>query len=83
MNKIGKVSALFLSHDYCCTLVCKRMAATDVDEVEERLGHPVKKPPSLLKSFIAGGVGGICLVASGHPLDTIKVFFNYHRRVNS
>jgi len=25
------------------------------------------------RDFIAGGVGGMCLVASGHPLDTIKV----------
>eukprot|EP00999_Lentomonas_sp_LEN2_P002687 NODE_561_length_1366_cov_89.420500_g525_i0.p1 GENE.NODE_561_length_1366_cov_89.420500_g525_i0~~NODE_561_length_1366_cov_89.420500_g525_i0.p1 ORF type:complete len:288 (-),score=31.43 NODE_561_length_1366_cov_89.420500_g525_i0:293-1156(-) len=25
------------------------------------------------KNFVAGGVGGICLVVSGHPLDTIKV----------
>lgn len=31
------------------------------------------KPPSLIKSFIAGGVGGTCLVVTGHPLDTIKV----------
>ncbi|KAL3852394.1 hypothetical protein ACJMK2_016045 [Sinanodonta woodiana] len=23
--------------------------------------------------FVAGGVGGVCLVVSGHPLDTIKV----------
>lgn len=29
--------------------------------------------PSLTKSFIAGGFGGICLVFAGHPLDTIKV----------
>lgn len=27
----------------------------------------------LLKEFIAGGVGGACLVLVGHPLDTIKV----------
>jgi len=26
-----------------------------------------------LKDFIAGGVGGACLVITGHPLDTIKV----------
>ena len=26
-----------------------------------------------LKNLIAGGFGGMCLVASGHPLDTIKV----------
>ncbi len=32
-----------------------------------------KKQPSLFKSFIAGGAGGICLVLVGHPLDTIKV----------
>jgi solute carrier family 25 carnitine/acylcarnitine transporter 20/29 len=25
------------------------------------------------KSFIAGGVGGACLVVIGHPPDTIKV----------
>ena len=32
-----------------------------------------KKQPGLLKSFLAGGGGGICLVVVGHPLDTIKV----------
>jgi solute carrier family 25 carnitine/acylcarnitine transporter 20/29 len=26
-----------------------------------------------LKNFFAGGVGGVCCVATGHPLDTIKV----------
>ena len=31
------------------------------------------KQPGALKSFIAGGVGGVCLVVVGHPLDTIKV----------
>ena len=31
------------------------------------------KPPSALKSFISGGVGGVGLVIVGHPLDTIKV----------
>ncbi|KAL5480071.1 hypothetical protein EMCRGX_G023690 [Ephydatia muelleri] len=29
--------------------------------------------PSLIKTFVAGGVGGACLVLIGHPLDTIKV----------
>ena len=28
---------------------------------------------SATKDFLAGGFGGICLVASGHPFDTIKV----------
>jgi len=26
-----------------------------------------------VKNFIAGGIGGVCTVASGHPFDTIKV----------
>eukprot|EP00124_Ichthyophonus_hoferi_P004315 Ihof_evm1s460 gene=Ihof_evmTU1s460 len=34
---------------------------------------PVVKPNSLLKDFIAGGVGGVALVVVGHPLDTVKV----------
>src|SRR5690625_736642 len=28
---------------------------------------------STAKNFFAGGFGGICLVAAGHPLDTVKV----------
>jgi solute carrier family 25 carnitine/acylcarnitine transporter 20/29 len=31
------------------------------------------KQPSSLKSFLCGGVGGICLLLVGHPFDTIKV----------
>eukprot|EP00282_Hemiselmis_andersenii_P014569 CAMPEP_0114148932 /NCGR_PEP_ID=MMETSP0043_2-20121206/21889_1 /TAXON_ID=464988 /ORGANISM="Hemiselmis andersenii, Strain CCMP644" /LENGTH=345 /DNA_ID=CAMNT_0001243541 /DNA_START=45 /DNA_END=1078 /DNA_ORIENTATION=- len=31
------------------------------------------KQPGPLKSFLAGGAGGVCLVLVGHPLDTIKV----------
>lgn len=31
------------------------------------------KEPGAFKSLVAGGVGGICLVITGHPLDTIKV----------
>ena len=31
-----------------------------------------KSEPGPLKNFIAGGVGGACLVVTGHPLDTIK-----------
>ncbi|XP_064114265.1 mitochondrial carnitine/acylcarnitine carrier protein-like isoform X2 [Macrobrachium nipponense] len=30
-------------------------------------------PVSPAKDFLAGGFGGMCLVAAGHPLDTIKV----------
>lgn len=32
-----------------------------------------KPPPSAIKNFIAGGAGGVCLVITGQPLDTIKV----------
>lgn len=31
------------------------------------------KPVSGLKSFLSGGVGGVCVVLVGHPLDLIKV----------
>jgi solute carrier family 25 carnitine/acylcarnitine transporter 20/29 len=26
------------------------------------------------KDFVSGGMGGVCLVVAGHPLDTIKVY---------
>ena len=32
-----------------------------------------RKEPSALKNFLSGGVGGVCTVITGHPLDTIKV----------
>jgi len=31
------------------------------------------KKSSFVKSFISGGVGGMCLVAVGHPFDLVKV----------
>ena len=31
-----------------------------------------------IKSFIAGGCGGVCVVLSGHPFDTIKVSDFFH-----
>jgi solute carrier family 25 carnitine/acylcarnitine transporter 20/29 len=34
---------------------------------------PAPKPESALKSFLSGGVGGVCVVLVGHPLDLIKV----------
>ena len=33
----------------------------------------MSQQPGLLKSTVAGGAGGACLVLVGHPLDTIKV----------
>ena len=35
-----------------------------------------KPKKSATKDFLAGGFGGICLVASGHPFDTIKVSYS-------
>ncbi|KAI8771889.1 mitochondrial carnitine/acylcarnitine carrier protein isoform X2 [Biomphalaria glabrata] len=32
-----------------------------------------KHKPSAIKDFTAGGVGGVCTVVAGHPLDTVKV----------
>jgi len=34
-----------------------------------------------IKDFLAGGVGGACLVLTGHPLDTIKV--SLKKKINS
>lgn len=34
---------------------------------------PKAKPDSALKSFLSGGVGGLCVVLVGHPLDLVKV----------
>ena len=35
--------------------------------------NATSKEPSFLKSFIAGGMGGVALLCVGHPLDTVKV----------
>uniref|UniRef100_A0A0B6Z258 Mitochondrial carnitine/acylcarnitine carrier protein n=1 Tax=Arion vulgaris TaxID=1028688 RepID=A0A0B6Z258_9EUPU len=32
-----------------------------------------KHKPSAAKDFISGGVGGLCTIVAGHPLDTVKV----------
>ncbi|KAJ2616397.1 carnitine transporter [Coemansia sp. RSA 1365] len=48
----------------------------------EATAVPVVKPEEVakatggnsgVKSFLAGGLGGMCLVAAGHPLDLLKV----------
>ena len=43
-------------------------APTDVTAAQKTL-----KKVNPIKDFLAGGVGGACLVIVGHPLDTIKV----------
>lgn len=45
---------------------------SEIDDEDSKSQSP-KKTPSLMKSFLAGGFGGVCLVVAGHPLDTIKV----------
>lgn len=42
-----------------------------------------KKRIDPLKNLIAGGIGGICSVFIGHPLDTIKVRLQTTTRQNS
>jgi len=49
-----------------------------MDALQRRASTPAMtekaaSQPSALKSFLCGGVGGICLVLVGHPMDTIKV----------
>lgn len=47
-------------------------------EMEITLEEPPRKQVqsvSGIKNFLAGGFGGVCCVATGHPLDTIKVLF--------
>jgi len=44
---------------------------SETSRVESKKIKP--KGDSALKSFLSGGVGGICAVAIGHPFDLIKV----------
>lgn len=45
----------------------------EVSENKKHVPQPAPKPESALKSFLSGGVGGVCVVLVGHPLDLIKV----------
>ena len=51
---------------------CHNHSPTMATELEEQAVQS-RKEPGALKNFIAGGVGGVCVVVVGHPLDTIKV----------
>ena len=44
-----------------------------------------EKKTSPTKDFLAGGFGGMCLVASGHPFDTVKVCIvhTWHRKIEN
>lgn len=43
------------------------------DEVLATELKPVNQTLAQIRSFIAGGVGGICAVVVGHPFDLVKV----------
>lgn len=47
------------------------------------LENEAYKEPSFLKSFIAGGMGGVAFLYVGHPLDTIKVIKHHVRMIYS
>lgn len=54
------------------------MSTTATTQDNEEVLVPAKQPASSqgfaqLRSFIAGGVGGICAVVIGHPFDLVKV----------
>ena len=43
------------------------------DELEAEAVAATKSGLSWLRSFAAGGVGGVCAVVVGHPFDLVKV----------
>lgn len=43
------------------------------DEVAVAETAPVSQTLAQVRSFIAGGVGGVCAVIVGHPFDLVKV----------
>ncbi|KAI9882365.1 MAG: hypothetical protein M1823_005888 [Watsoniomyces obsoletus] len=50
-----------------------KVVAPSAEEVKEEAKAAAKSTLSGLRSFIAGGVGGVCAVVVGHPFDLIKV----------
>ncbi|KAI5821299.1 mitochondrial carrier domain-containing protein [Pyronema omphalodes] len=45
----------------------------EVQEVVEEVAAPKNAALSGVRSFVAGGVGGVCAVLTGHPFDLVKV----------
>lgn len=62
----------FRLFNQCTSYTTDTMSAEEATAAEAAGGSKGRKT-SPIKEFFAGGFGGICLVASGHPLDTIKV----------
>ena len=44
-----------------------------VDDIKDEAKAVAKPSLSGLRSFVAGGVGGVCAVVVGHPFDLLKV----------
>ncbi|XP_062891395.1 mitochondrial carnitine/acylcarnitine carrier protein-like isoform X2 [Mobula hypostoma] len=49
------------------------LAAACHSEEETHTEMPRGERVKPFRNFLAGGVGGICLILAGHPLDTVKV----------
>ena len=43
------------------------------EQVKEEVVAASKATASSARSFVAGGVGGVCAVVVGHPFDLVKV----------
>ena len=54
-------------------VVTRGKGGCDADPHSSRNEGQSRERYSNTKNFIAGGLGGVAAVASGHPFDTIKV----------
>lgn len=60
----------------------RQSPASPMRQTDTKPGRDNMRPEervSPLKNFIAGGIGGACLLLAGHPLDTIKVTEHWAR----
>lgn len=48
-------------------------AAPAADDVKKECSAAPNATVAQIRSFVAGGVGGICAVVVGHPFDLVKV----------
>jgi hypothetical protein len=66
-----------LSHSHLLFLYITTMSAATKEDVkavvEEEVAVAKSAALSGVRSFVAGGVGGVCAVITGHPFDLVKV----------
>jgi solute carrier family 25 carnitine/acylcarnitine transporter 20/29 len=48
-------------------------AVRDEEQVAVPQTNPVSQTLAQIRSFVAGGAGGVCAVVVGHPFDLVKV----------